>query len=122
MLARLGQLPLARGPAPGARPGGGPSPAPEARVLWVLALASLLASALFAAAAVLVAAVGQCVALRLRRAFRQRPVHLLIWAPAVAVAVLDFLKLVVLQVGGFSWECARAPCPPGPLILVENSG
>ncbi|GBF94972.1 hypothetical protein Rsub_07473 [Raphidocelis subcapitata] len=96
LIAGLGQLPLARGPAPGSGAGTA-SPAPEARVLWVLTLASLLASAAFGAAALLIAAVGQCVALRLRRPFRQRAVHLVIWAPALVVAVVDFLKLVVAQ-------------------------
>lgn len=42
--------------------------------------------------------VGQIVALRMRRPFRQRAAHGVVWLPIIVIALSDFIKLIVLQV------------------------
>jgi hypothetical protein len=85
-------------------PGGDAAPGPETRVLWVLTIVSLVAGALFALASLLLLVVSQCVAIRIRRGFRQRRAHVLVWVPTVVVALADFIKLVVLQVWWGGWS------------------
>jgi len=113
LIASLNQLPLTRGPA---TPGGDPSPGPESRVFWGLTLITLVAAAVFALSSLLIAVVGQCVALRMRRGFRQRAVHALIWLPTVVIALVDFVKLIVLQsvINKLRWQQQWCSLPSEP--------
>jgi hypothetical protein len=104
LINSLNRLPAQRPPSAG---GGDASPANETRVFWILTIVTLAAAAAFALGSLLLWVVGQCVALRTRSGFRQHGVHALVWLPTVVIALSDFLKLVVLQVGKLGL-CARA--------------
>ncbi|KAI8471139.1 MAG: hypothetical protein J3K34DRAFT_520767 [Monoraphidium minutum] len=120
MLGALRHLPAARPPAP---PGGGDaSPAPEARVFWILTIISLIAAAAFAAGSVLLWVAGQAAVLRLRRGFRRRGVHLIVWLPTVVVALADFIKLIVLQsvINKLRWQGAWCSLPSEPAEIRQE--